>query len=162
MRNSNLGFVRRNILTTSEQVKPTVYKQLVHPVLEYTSAAWNSASDTATGRLEAVQRRAAVSDKQIKKSNTTGLLQRLNIIQPLSKRRSRRRLAIFSQYHHTNTATLSRYVRAAKHVYSHKHPDQYFITHSNTLHYQRSFFIRTAREWNEIPTSSWLLRPPNI
>ena len=57
--NSNLSFVRRNILTTPEQIKSPAYKQLVRPVLEYTSAAWNSASDTATSRLEAVQRRGA-------------------------------------------------------------------------------------------------------
>ena len=105
MRNSNLGFVRRNILTTSEQVKSTAYKQLVRPVPEYNSFAWDSASDSTTSRLEAVQRRAARLIFGIRQtdqtSSTTGLLQRLNL-QPLSKRKSLRRLAIlFSQYHTT-------------------------------------------------------------
>ena len=35
-------------------------------------------------------------------TSTTGLLQRLNL-QPLSECRGQRRLAVFSQYHHTNT-----------------------------------------------------------
>ena len=147
--------------TTSEQVKSTACQQLVRPVLEYATAAWDSASYTATSRLEAKQRRDARLICGIRRtdqtSSTSGLLQRLNWQPPL-ERRSQRRLAIFSQYHHTNTVQ----PLAAKHVFSRKHPDQYFITHSNTLHHQRSFFIRTACEWNEIPTSSWLSRLRNI
>ena len=50
-----------------------------------------------------------------------------NLIKPLSERRGQRRLAVFNQYHHTNTATLFRYVRPAKHATSHRHPDHYFI-----------------------------------
>ena len=40
--NSALGFIRRNVIATSTQVKSTAYKQLVRPVLEYASGAWNS------------------------------------------------------------------------------------------------------------------------
>ena len=36
--NSTLGFVRRNVLTTSEQVKASAYKQLVQTGLVYASA----------------------------------------------------------------------------------------------------------------------------
>ena len=49
--NSILSFIQRNVLTTFETVKATAYKQ---PVLEYASAAWDSASDTAGKLLEAV------------------------------------------------------------------------------------------------------------
>ena len=86
----SLGFVRRNTFTTSEQVKSTAYKQLVRPVLEYASASWYFASDTATSRLEAVQRRAARLICGIRRTDratsTTGLLHRLNL-RPLSERR---------------------------------------------------------------------------
>ena len=54
----SLGFVRRNILTTSEQVKSTAYKQLVRPVLEYASASWDSASDTEFAASLRTQRSA--------------------------------------------------------------------------------------------------------
>ena len=57
--NSSLGFIRRNVLTTSQIVRNTKYKQHVSPVLEYASASWYAVSATAAGRLEAVQRRAA-------------------------------------------------------------------------------------------------------
>jgi hypothetical protein len=55
--NATLGFIRRNVLTTSEDVKSTAYKQLVRPVLEYASGAWDSLTQTAEKQLEGVQRR---------------------------------------------------------------------------------------------------------
>ena len=92
--NSTLGFIRRNVLTSSETVKNTAYKQLVRPVLEYASASWDSVSDTAASRLEAVQRRAARLICGIRrtdrKTSTTSLLQKLDL-QPLNERRSDRR-----------------------------------------------------------------------
>ena len=161
----SLGFVRRNILTTSEQVKSTVYKQLVRPVLEYASATWDLRPILPLVvwkrcREELLDWYAVLATDRA--TSTTSLLQRLNL-QPLSERRGQRRLAVFSQYHHTNTATLFKYVRPAKHASSRRHPDQYFIPQSNTRHHQGSFFfIWTAREWNGIPADSWFLRPPNI
>ena len=89
--NSTLGFIRRNVLTTSQSVKETAYKQLVRPVLEYASVAWDSITDTLASRLESVQRRAARLicgiRKTDRKTSTTGLLQQLNL-PPLSQRRS--------------------------------------------------------------------------
>ena len=111
--NSILSFIRRNVLTTSIEIKATAYKQLVRPVLEYASAAWDSASGTAAKLLEAVQRRGARLVCGIRrtdrKTSTTGLLQKLNL-PPLSQRRSERRLQIFSQYHHSNKSVLSSYI----------------------------------------------------
>ena len=57
--NSTLGFIQKNILPNSEALKNMAYEELVCPVLEYASAVWDSASDTAVSRLEAVQRRTA-------------------------------------------------------------------------------------------------------
>ena len=162
---STLGFIRRNILTTSENVRNTAYKQLVRPVLEYASASWDSVSDTAAGRLEAVQRRAARLVCGIRrtdrKTSTTSLLQKLNL-QPLSDRRSDRRLKIFSQYHHSSKAIISNYIQRASYSSARKHAVQYFIPQSNTLHFQRSFFIRTAKDWNALPADSPLLVPPRV
>ena len=80
--NSTLGFIKRNVLATSENVKATAYKQLVRPVHEYASAAWESVSDTAAKCIEAVKQRAARLICGIKrtdrKTSTTSLKQRLN------------------------------------------------------------------------------------
>ena len=112
--NSTLGFIRRNVLTNSETVKATAYKQLVRPVLEYASSSWDSASDTAVSRLEAVQRRAARLICGIRrtdrKTSTTSLLQKLDL-KPLSERRSDRRLKVFSQYHYSSKAVINNYIQ---------------------------------------------------
>lgn len=39
--NINLGFVRRNVLTTSAHVTDRVNRQLVRPHLEYAAASWD-------------------------------------------------------------------------------------------------------------------------
>ena len=136
--NSILSFIRRNVLTTSIEIKATAYKQLVCPVLEYASAAWDSASDTAAKLLEAVQRRGARLVCGIRrtdrKTSTTGLLQKLNL-PPLSQRRSERRLQIFSQYHHSNKSVLSRYIQQADYSSARRHPKQYFIPQSNSVNH---------------------------
>lgn len=160
--NSTLGFIRRNVLTDSTEVKATAYKQLVRPVMEYSSAALDSISNTASSRLEAVQRRAARvicgirrTDRQ---TSTTSLLTTLNL-QPLSERRSDRRMKIFSQYHHTNNTVLSRYTKRATTTSARRHPLQYLAPHSNSDHHRRSFFVRTAKEWNLLPADSNYLIP---
>ena len=162
--NSTLGFIRRNVLTDSKTVKATVYKQLVRPVMEYASAAWDSISDTAASRLEAVQRRAARAICGIRRTDrwtsTTGLLQHMNL-PLLSERRSDRRMKIFSQYHHSNSAVLSKYTQRAATTSARRHPMQYLAPHSNTDHHRRSFFVRTAKEWNVLPVESHHLIPPS-
>ena len=126
---------------------------------------WDSVSGTAAGRLEAVQRRATRLECGIRrtdrKTSTTSLLQKLNL-QPLSDRRSDRRLKIFSQYHHSSKAIISNYIQRASYSSARKHAVQYFIPQSNTLHFQRSFFIRTAKDWNTLPADSPLLVPPCV
>ena len=111
--NSTLSFIRRNILTNSEAFKNLAYKQLVRSVLEYASAAWGLASNTAVSRLGAVQRKAtrlicgiSLTDR---KTSTTGLLQELDF-KSLSEHQSDRRLKVFSQYHHFSKTAISNYV----------------------------------------------------
>ena len=148
-------------------MKSTAYKQVVRPVLEYASASWDSASDAATSHLEAVQRRAARLTCDIRRTNraasTTGLLQRLNL-QPLSECRGQRRLAVFSQYHHTNTTTPH-----CSGIYGPPNIPPVVDIQTSTLFHSLTlattkdpFFIRTTREWNGITADSWLLRPLNI
>ncbi|XP_067944827.1 uncharacterized protein [Watersipora subatra] len=158
--NFTLSFIRHKILTTSEKVKVTAYKQLVLPLLEYASASWDPTPNSASDKLEAVQRRVVRLicgvTRSDKKTSTTNLLQRLQQL-PLSERRSERRLKIFSQYHHSNSVVLDRYVKRSSFRSSRRHLHQYFIPQFNTLHHQRLFFIRTARAWNLLPSNSNLL-----
>ena len=163
--NSTLGFVRRNVITTSEDIKLKAYKQLVRPILEYASCAWDSVGVTKEKKLEAVQRRAARFVCGIRrtdrKTSTTGLLQRLNL-PVLSERRGTRRLQLFRQYHHHDSDIIKEYIDRIDARSSRRHCMQYFIPATNTAHYQKTFFLRTARDWNALPADSLILSSPSI
>ena len=100
--NNALGFICRNITTNSTEIKSTVYKQIVRPVLEYASGSTDSLAKTLEDENEAVQRRAARVIYNIKrtdyKTSTTNLLSGLQL-DKLSERRSHSRLKLFGQYH---------------------------------------------------------------
>ena len=82
--NSALGFICRNITTNSTEIKSTVYKQIVRPVLEYASCSTDSLVKTLEDEIEAVQRRAARVIYNIKRSDyktsTTNLLSGLQLL----------------------------------------------------------------------------------
>ena len=116
-------------------------------------------------RLAAVQRRAACMICGIQrtdhKTSTAGLLQKLDI-PSLAKRRQDMCLKVFRQYYHTNSQVLNNYVKPATHISARRHPHQYFLHQSNTDHHRRSFFIRTAKQWNALPPDSLFLNPPSV
>ena len=57
--NKALGFVKRNIHSSSELVKTRAYQAIVRPSLEYATCVWDPHTQTAKQKLEAVQRRVA-------------------------------------------------------------------------------------------------------
>ena len=57
--NQMLGFVKRNIKTTSHTIKTKAYKALVRPRLEYCASVWDPHTQSAMQKMEMVQRRAA-------------------------------------------------------------------------------------------------------
>ena len=161
--NATLAFIRRNVLTTSEDIRSTAYKQLVRPVLEYASCAWDTLTQTVETKLQAVQRRAARFICGIRRSDrkpsTTGLLSKLDL-QPLDDRRKCRRLQVFRTYHFNAPHIINEHVSRSTHHSSRRHAQQYFIPSTNTLHYRRFFFVRTTKDWNCLLPGCPLLTAP--
>ena len=162
--NAALGFVRRNVITCSETIRLTAYKQLVRPLMEYASAAWDSRPGTRESSLESVQRRAARficgilrTDHQ---TSTTSLLSKLDL-DDLVSRRANARLRVFKQYHFSENNVILSHLQHAPAPSVRRHCHQYLIPHSNTLHHQRSYFVKTAKEWNTLPATSGFLVPPH-
>ena len=54
-----LGFPRRNLYSCPQEVKETVYKGLVRPVLDNGSSVWDPPDVVLQEELESVQKRAA-------------------------------------------------------------------------------------------------------
>ena len=161
--NAALGFVRRNVITCSETIRLTAYKQLVRPLMEYASAAWDSLPGTLESSLESVQRRAARficgilrTDHQ---TSTTSLLSKLDL-DDLVSRRANARLRVFKQYHFSENNVILSHLQHAPAPSVRRHCHQYLIPHCNTLHHQRSYFVQTAKEWNTLPATNGFLVPP--
>ena len=57
--NNTTAFLRRNLSSCPADVKPTCYKTLVRPQLEYAATVWDPWTQTNISKIEAVQRRAA-------------------------------------------------------------------------------------------------------
>ena len=57
--NQTLGFLKRNIKVHNQDLKPTAYKTLIRPQLEYASTVWSTHTATDIYKLESVQCRAA-------------------------------------------------------------------------------------------------------
>ena len=125
--NSTLGFIRRNVTTTSEKVKSLAYKPLVRPV-GYLSMPWDA--QTQETSLESVQRRAARLDCGIRgtdrRTSVSELVQRLGWEKP-DERRKGRRTQLFRQMHFRESNTITRYIQMATHDTSRKHCQQYLL-----------------------------------
>ena len=70
-----LGFVRRNIRTSSKPTKTLAYQIIVRPTLEYSSCIWSPHQKFLREDLEKVQRRAEryVSAVYIQKAPVTDM-----------------------------------------------------------------------------------------
>ena len=86
--NKALGFVKRNIHSSSKFVKTRAYQAIVRPSFEYASCLWDPHTHTAKQKLEAVQRRAAryVTRRYHNTSSVTNMLHHLEW-QTLEQRR---------------------------------------------------------------------------
>ena len=77
--NRVLGFVRRNITTTSQCIKELAYKTLVRPVMEYSASVWSPHYKKLKRLIEMVQRRAArfVLHRYERKASVTDMILQL-------------------------------------------------------------------------------------
>ena len=150
----NLNLLRRNISGCSETTKGHAYNALVRPVLEYASSAWDPYQMTQINKLEAVQRKSArfVTGDHSRETSVTGLMQALQW-RTLQERRLVARLAMFYKAVNDQAAchipqdfppTTSR-TRSSHNI-------QYHLPHTRLDCYKFSFFPRTIRAWNILPT----------
>ena len=121
----------------SPHLREKAYKQLTRPILEYACAVWDAViPKTQSSQLEAVQRRAAQTVNNIKRTDhttsTTKLIKEDMEWDELKYRREKRRLGIFRAIHFNEVATeFSDYIALHQQTSLHtrRHPQQYQIPH---------------------------------
>ena len=120
--------------------------------------------------LEGIQRRAARSVNNLKKTDRTtsmsALIESMNWTH-LKDRRETRRIGLFRAMHFSEVATkLTDYLipQMSTAGYTRRHQMLYHIPHCNTVwvSHMNSFFIKTAKAWNQLPPESSLLIGPPV
>ena len=161
---STLGFIKRTLPPSSKNLRAKAFKQLERPILEYASCSWDPLPKTLSDKVEAAQRRAARAVFNVPRTSrisTTTLLNKLDWV-PLAERREHRRICLFRAMHFKEVNTeLHDYIKPSKtKTSSRKHSVQYSNTHHNTKSHLSSFFVHTAKLWNNLDVDSRVLYPP--
>ena len=150
----SLNFIKRNLCSCSLQTKSKAYLSLVRPTLEYASSVWDPHHGNHIASIEKIQRRALrwiFNDYNYSHSVTT-MLRSLGW-PTLQYRRKRMRLSLLYKcinnlialkipHYFTLNPTLSRI----------HHQLSYNFSNIRTDSYINSYFPRTIREWNALPS----------
>ena len=139
--------------------------KLARPVLENASAAWYSITDTAAGKLEAIQRRGARFVGNLKRTDRTtsttvsGLMKYYGWAS-LVLRWETHKLKVFIDMHFRDQNPIKKYLQISttRTCTLRSHDPRYFVQQKNSDYHRRSYFIKTARQWNKLPASCSLLK----
>ena len=149
-----LNLCRRNLHMCSANIKENAYKSIVRPQLDYASPAWSPHTSKNIDRLEAIQRRAArfvLNNYEYgPDANLTHKIQNQLKWLPLHHRRALYDLALFFKIKHS----IVNIPFPPTVLVSPRAPASYIniqATHSDA--YKYSYFPRTVRLWNQLPTN---------
>ena len=149
-----LNLCRRNLHMCTPQIKEAAYKAIVRPQLDYASPAWNPHTSRNINKIEAVQKRAArfiLGNYQYgPQANITEQIQSQLKWPLLQHRRAAYDLSMFYKIR-SNIIN----IKFPQSVQVSPKQDLRYIRiqalHSDT--YKNSFFCRTVRLWNSLPTT---------
>ena len=153
--NSTRAFLGRNFSNWSRRIKEATYTTFVRPTVEYASPVWDPHTGKNIKRLEQVQRNCAryVTGDFKRESSVTAMIQNLQW-QSLQCRRLLSRLHMM--YHIRNDLVDINWeqhlTQASTTTTTRGHSSRFQLRRCNTDTYLQSFFPRTAKDWNLLPT----------
>lgn len=146
--------MKRNLNIRNANIKEKAYKTLVRPTLEYASTTWDPYLIDDKHKIEMVQRRAAryVTNRYHNISSVTDMIHSLDW-QTLEERRKGARLTLMYKIKNglVKIETSNKLVtpsRLSRNMGVHS----FQIQSSNTKVRKESFYPRTIRDWNALPT----------
>ena len=154
--NQKLGFIKRNLKGSPQELKRLAYIAMVRSSMEYASSIWDPHLKKNQQELEKVQRRAARWIKHnydTRETSVTDLLRQLKL-EPLEERRRINRLTFMYKILNEHVAVPPerldlianpRPPRGGKTTNRIKVPSP-----AKTSEYRHSFPLRTIPEWNDL------------
>lgn len=151
-----LGFLRRNFRDCSKSVRETTYHSMVRPTLEYASAAWDPYKSEDINRLDKVQRRGARYVHNNYRDRNPGCV--TNMIhelgwETLQQCRKHHRLTIMYKTLNGLICIPEADNILKKSDTRTRGSNRLRQTYTKAEVYNQSFFPRTIRDWNKLPTS---------
>ena len=149
-----LGFLRRNISKCSTNIKKQAYISLVRSQLEYASVIWDPYRQNQIDQLEKIQRRAVrfICGNYHRDASVTRMRQDLEL--PLLEERHRQaRLTMFYKaINHQIAIPIPDYIRPRVRT-TRQQENRFMRFSSSSDSYWQSFFPRTLRDWDALPTN---------
>ncbi|XP_040072273.3 uncharacterized protein LOC120844531, partial [Ixodes scapularis] len=159
--NRSLGFLKRNLKSDPHHLKLLAFKTLVHPKLEFASSVWDPHQSYLSSDVEAIQNRAVrfIHSNYSYNTSVTALKKQDNL-QDLSIRRKITRLLLFHKLFNDATKWESYIQVAAERHLRNYHPHQVIPAKFKTTTFMNSFFVKTAKDWNDLPRKITSLADP--
>jgi len=155
--NQKLGFIKRNLKGTPQELKRLAYIAFVRSGMEYASIIWDPHFIKDSDALERVQRRAArwITNNHDRTTSVTSLLQQLHL-EPLEERRRISRLTFLYKISNEHVAVPMNhldFVLCDRPVRGPTTKQKLKIPRCTSTRFQKSFAARTISEWNSLPDS---------
>ena len=143
---NTLRFIKRNVKTHNLKVKEAAYTTYVRPQLEYCSTVWHPWQKNLTNQIERVQRAAAryVCNNYDYTCSVTQMFSNLNWHTLEHRRMQNSVLLLYKIQHHI--------VSVDHHHLVSTRNFNFLIPQSRTQYHINSFFPRSIRYWNSLPT----------
>ena len=150
-----LGLIRRTLPSCSREVKARAYTALVRPQLEYGSEVWNPYSTTVMNGLEQIQKTAArfVCCDYNTTTSTSNLVRALHWDQLHTRRLLAQCLLFYKIHYHLINISFPPIIMHAHYYGRHDHNLKYVIPEATIDAYKYSFYPRSVRIWNRLPSS---------
>ena len=151
---STLGFLRRNLHSCTQDVRERTYNMFILPTLNYASAAWDPYLSRDVDQLEKVQRRGAryVKNNYHERSPgcVTNMLTDLQWLLLKEQRRAHRLSYLRKIKNHEVDIDPGNIIQPGDSRTRGRARIRQQSIHSTVYH--QSFYLRTIRDWNQLPT----------
>ena len=149
--NRTLGFIKRNIKTSSSRTREYAYKMLVRPTVEYSSSVWCPHQSEVKYTVERVQRRAArfVTRRYERTDSVSSMLKDLSW-ETLEQRRLKARVVMGHRIIHKLVMIPDEQLVPTT-VHTRGHDKKFKQLAARTNYYKHSFFPSLIPLWNSLP-----------